>query len=222
MKICKYCNVEFKRGENKVSLRGLGTYHDECYRNYLIDKYGDNDYSKKVYKTAILDRNKKKGKQQERNRQLKLGKDKECQDRELFFEYIEEQYGTLNKRQCIKIAQVVSGKYKGLKEGIPYHDLLEMFKGKKNTLTKIFAKNVADGRMSKNDNRFDYDLAILITKYDSFKRWKQNKKINEINIKKDLKERKEDAKINYDNKSKLNQQKDNNDNLVSDMIDDLF
>ena len=62
---------------------------------------------------------------------------------------------------------------------IPACDLLEMWKKKKTFLTKVYQKNLSENKTFSPENRIYYDLAILINKYNSFLKWKEEQSILE-------------------------------------------
>lgn len=67
----------------------------------------------------------------------------------------------------IKLDSIYKGVYKGLAVPIPPEDLYEMFQRKMPYLDKMATKKKLSGV-----SRFNYDLAIIINKYDSFLKWR--------------------------------------------------
>ena len=60
---------------------------------------------------------------------------------------------------------------------MPPEDLLDMWKQKRNYLDKIAEQNRKKGNEILGINRVNYDLAILLSKYDSYLKWKEQQKI---------------------------------------------
>lgn len=95
-----------------------------------------------------------------------------------FYEYIQETYSImlLPKSIFVKMDSITSGTYKGLAMPISIEDIYDMFRKKKNELDKIYTHNVAKGMQFNEVGRFNYDLAILISKYDTYLKWKTKEK----------------------------------------------
>lgn len=77
----------------------------------------------------------------------------------------------------IKMDSVYKGTYKNLNKPVPPEDLLDMWKQKKNYLEKVYEQNRKKGTDIEGINRVNYDLAILLSKYDSYLKWKEQQRI---------------------------------------------
>ena len=77
----------------------------------------------------------------------------------------------------IKMDSVYKGTMKNLNKPVPPEDLLDMWKQKRNYLDKIAEQNRKKGNEILGINRVNYDLAILLSKYDSYLKWKEQQKI---------------------------------------------
>lgn len=77
----------------------------------------------------------------------------------------------------IKMDSVFKGTYKNLNKPVPPEDLLDMWKQKKSYLEKVAEQNRKKGTEIDGVNRVNYDLAILLSKYDSYLKWKEQQKI---------------------------------------------
>lgn len=82
----------------------------------------------------------------------------------------------------IKMNTVYKGTYKGLKKSVPPEDLLDMWEQKKNYLLKVYERNRTQGKEMEGLQRVYYDLAILLSKYDSYLNWKDKQKIAQSDI----------------------------------------
>jgi hypothetical protein len=102
-----------------------------------------------------------------------------------FYSFLSKNYDivTFSKRFCMKINQLQKGTYPHLLTVMPIEDLFDMWQQKINFLNKIYAKNKNNGKIMNGEQRLNYDLAILINKYDSYLAWKQRKKENQEKIK---------------------------------------
>ena len=77
----------------------------------------------------------------------------------------------------IKMDSVYKGTMKNLNKPVPPEDLLDMWKQKRNYLDKVAEQNRKKGNEISGVNRVNYDLAILLSKYDSYLKWKEQQKI---------------------------------------------
>lgn len=96
--------------------------------------------------------------------------------RDKLIEFIYSEYGitTLPKYFFANLAKIYNGTYsKNLKEPIPVEDLSDMWHKKMDFLNKTYEYNMQHGKEMYGTQRIAYDLAILINKYDSYKRWKE-------------------------------------------------
>lgn len=223
MKNCKLCNIKFIRNDNRLVISGIGDVHTNCYKNSLIEKYGDN-YANSKINELIKKRDDKKKKENKYNLNNMNKQNKLKQDRELFINYIQEIYDlTIPKQLMIKLSNINNGTYKGLKEPIVYEDLLYMFKTKQKMLTQIYQDNIRKGNNFESAyNRFCYDLAIIINKYDGYKKWKEKQKIIEAELKKNIEEEKTQIKIDYSKIKAETKEIDNDEIDIGDIIDDIY
>ena len=81
------------------------------------------------------------------------------------------------KHFYIKMDSVYKGTMKNLSKPVPPEDLLDMWKQKRNYLDKVAEQNRKKGNEIVGVNRVSYDLAILLSKYDSYLKWKEQQKI---------------------------------------------
>lgn len=159
------------------------------------------------------------------NMRLEMNKkSKESNDRHKFIEYLQDQYDVnlTNKYFFVKLSSINNGTYRGLKEGISYEDLLYMFQKKQKELNNIAFTKIKKGQPFKDSvSRIFFDLAVIVNKYDSFKKWKQKQKILEAESNTNIEI--ENNKINFkqfdfDN---INKQNDINEVDISSIIDDI-
>ncbi|WP_294559805.1 hypothetical protein [uncultured Mailhella sp.] len=83
----------------------------------------------------------------------------------------------ITSRIFTKLDAIYSGTFKGLSTGIPPHDLYDMWVRKKNYLLKTKEINISKGKILSPEQQVIYDLSILINKYDSYLKWKEQQNI---------------------------------------------
>ena len=100
-----------------------------------------------------------------------------------------------------------------------------MFQKQQKNLTKIYMNNVKKGKKMTNIERFNYDLAVIVNKYDSYKQWKEKQKLlrnNEQEEQEYLNNRK-DFKALQENNNNLLDGSDNEKELdIDDIVNDLL
>ena len=233
--ICKKCGNTIDNTNDMFSISGIGKVHIECWRKRLLEKYKNNIQKVNTEMEKLIEK--------KRQKELKdIDKEKEEQikkqhglDRSKFFDYIIETYDiSLPKYTITKISNINNGTQEGLKEGISYEDLLYMFKSKQKDLINIYQNNIKKGNSFRdNVQRFHYDLAVIVGKYDSYKKWKEKQKLNEIeqdNSKTQIEEQSKQKEVfqniyntqQGEKQSKQNKVKTENEYNLEDMVDELY
>ena len=182
--------------------------HVDCYVNKLFNKKRN-----KLTLEQIKDNVLKIQKENESHVLSALLKDS-------FYRWIQQSYGIVSIPTYFfqKIDSVIKGEYKGLTRGIPLDDLYDMWKRKKQELDKIALSNQSKGKSMDSVARLQYDLAILVGKYDSYLKWKTSQKVLAEEIKKQIEEPKIDfIKINQ---AISKQQEDVTD--INNILDEVF
>lgn len=72
-----------------------------------------------------------------------------------------------------RLDNVFLGFYDGITEPVPPEDVLDMWKRKADELNKIKLRNVRKGFKLDGVNLLQYDLAVVLSKYDSYLEWKR-------------------------------------------------
>lgn len=141
------------------------------------------------------------------------------------YDFLSKNYNVIvfSKRFCTKINQLQEGEYPRLMTAMPIEDLLDMWQQKLNYLNKIYAKNKNNGKNMNGEQRLNYDLAILVNKYDSYLTWKQRQKENQEKIEKEYKENKNQIDYNKLHVKKQNVSEDNssNDIDINSILDEI-
>ena len=118
-----------------------------------------------------------------------------------------------------KLSNIYEGTFKGMSVGIPPSDLLDMWKRKIDMLNGIAKKNETKGIHMQPDQRLNYDLSILVNKYDSYLRWKEKQRILEAEKETEKTQNIVSQSIGYTkNISQDNSETDD----ISDLVDDIF
>jgi len=117
-----------------------------------------------------------------------------------------------------KIDNIYNGTFKGMSIGIPPAHLLDMWKRKIPTLNDIANKNLTKGIHMTSAQRLNYDLSILVNKYDSYLKWLEKQKILEAEKEIEKNENIVVKSIGY-NAQKIDK---SNSGDISDLVDDIF
>lgn len=89
-------------------------------------------------------------------------------------DWVYKQYGIsfAPKYFFVRLNQIYKGTYKGLDKPIPPEDLFDMWQRKWHYLEKVRVRNESRGKHIQGLDLIWYDLAILLSKYDSYLNWK--------------------------------------------------
>lgn len=85
----------------------------------------------------------------------------------------------ISSRVFDKLDAIYSGELEGLYTPIPPTDLYDMWVRKKDYLIKLRSKNTVKGKKFSTEQKIMYDLSVLVNKYDSYRKWKEQQKILE-------------------------------------------
>ncbi len=117
-----------------------------------------------------------------------------------------------------KLGNIYNGTFKGMTFGIPPGHLLDMWKRKIDMLNGIANRNSTKGITMNTDQRINYDLSILVNKYDSYLRWLERQKILEAEKEIEKNENIVGKSVGYV-AQKVN---NNNSDDISGLVDDIF
>ena len=220
MDICRVCKEKLKSKEELMKLN-RSYYHVSCYRQkQLLD----------LVDTEEIEENITKGKQEYLDRKQEI-KDKKRESEQSVIKitdgkgelitWVQEHYDitTIPSFFFLKLASIVNGTYKGLREPITYHELLDMLQRKKRQLDiKLVSK-----KFDNNLGRLNYDLAVVINQYDGYKKWKLNREIELEELKNKTKEQQESLRHNTSQNqiAKFNKKVDK-EPCIADLVDDIF
>ena len=92
-----------------------------------------------------------------------------------FTDWLYKQYDIsfLPKYFFINLDKVYKGTYKNLNKPVPVEDLWDMWRKKMSFLRKIHEFNARKGKKIEGVALITYDLAIILSKYDGYLKWKE-------------------------------------------------
>ncbi len=117
-----------------------------------------------------------------------------------------------------KLSNIYNGTFKGMTYGIPPEHLLDMWERKIDMLNGIANRNNTKGRTMNVDQRINYDLSVLVNKYDSYLKWLEKQKILEAEKEIEKNENIVGKTIGY----VTQKAEKNNSDDISDLVDDIF
>ena len=144
-------------------------------------------------------------------------------DKKELYDFLQEKYRVtkLPKQFFIKMANIFNGKLKGLLKPIPPEHMYDMWIRKSNYLDKVNMNNISKGKKIEGYLRLNYDLAIILSKYEDYLSWLDKQKAlssENDNLKDSITIT--DILYKQDNKN-YKDNKDDKDN-ISDILDDLI
>lgn len=143
-------------------------------------------------------------------------------DKESVFDFIREAYEITTVPSSVfqKLSNIYAGTFRGMSVGIPPLHLADMWERKIDYLNKIANRNTTKGKDMQYEQRINYDLSILVNKYDSYLDWIEKQKV----LEQSLKEEKEERNIVNTTMNigiQQNREYENNDD-ISNLVDDIF
>lgn len=139
------------------------------------------------------------------------------------FEFIVANYDirVVPKNIFTKLEDIYNGRFKGLACCIPPEDILDMWKRKMDYLNKVKAKNITLGKTMNAAQQVNYDISVLINKYDSYLKWKEQNKIIEQDVNKVHVDILKTVDLEKLSKIAQNQNKEDEEDIDS-LLDELF
>ena len=213
---CSCCGEYFYISNNNIEdaiYYDKKTYHSSCFIN-MCDKRSKMkraDVSQKW--TWVL--NNLDSIKRESYEHLRLAVVKED-----VFNFIKEAYDVTIIPSTVwqKLANIYNGTFKGMSFGIPPEHLLDMWKRKIDMLNGIASRNTTKGKSMNADQRINYDLSVLVNKYDSYLKWLEKQRIIEAEKEIEKNENIVSKSIGY----VPHKIKKNNSDDISDLVDDIF
>lgn len=196
---CVFCKqyIDLIADHGSYTYSGKGFYHWGCFveakeslkhpwSRKAICAFRDNneEHTDAIAHTVIQDEKEKAAKKaEEKQAKLKAKQDKvqeakhQTAVRRQLTDWLVKTYGgsvsLIPKSFYIKLDSVYKGTYKGLTQPVPPEDLFDMWTQKIDFLDKTNAWNAQHGKDIEGVARLNYDLAVILAKYDSYLKWKQ-------------------------------------------------
>ena len=213
---CSCCGEDFYISKDNIDdaiYYDKKTYHSSCFIN-ICNKRSQmkrEDVSQKW--TWVL--NHLDSIKQESYEHLKLAVAKEN-----VFNFIKDAYDITIIPTTVwqKLSNIYNGTFKGMTYGIPPEHLLDMWERKIDMLNGIANRNNTKGRTMNVDQRINYDLSVLVNKYDSYLKWLEKQKILEAEKEIEKNENIVGKTIGY----VVQKAEKNNSDDISDLVDDIF
>lgn len=151
------------------------TYHLNCFISVCKKRSNGKNVTRRKEKWANALADIEKIKEESKNHF------KEALAKDDLFYFLLEFYGIniIPSYVWTKIAAINDGSYKGMSIGIPYSHLLDMWKRKQKFLLKLADKNKTKGKELEPAEQLNYDLSVLMNKYDSYLEFLEKEKIRE-------------------------------------------
>lgn len=204
---CPYCKKDFYINRNNVSeaiYYKKRTYHDGCWQKKYADKSDDNAFS------AL------------QKESCKHFSDEIAKKEVVRFIFSAYDIKTIPTNVWSKLNAFYTGEYPGMSVCIPPEHLYDMWQRKIGLLNKIADSNKSKGKHVAQGLRINYDLSVLLNKYDSYLNWLEKQKILEAEARKKIKDDKLRMDMNiFISKSKEKDCKAMDDSL-EDLVDDIF
>jgi hypothetical protein len=220
-RICGKCKNKVILEQNDFIYYKNKYYHFDCFKNKLIEKKRNSLSIDSAMQLA---------------NQLKYDSDNnvfviDTIDKSHLYQYLQKTYGIVYMPKFIyqKFSDIFNGTYKNIMngQGIPPCDLLDMWERKQNFLDKTKVWNESKGKVMESLQLIQYDLAIIMSKYDSYLKWKEAQKIKTIDrerIKNEMNDKIDYGKLG-NSSNNINNNDDNNGNNnginISDILDEI-
>ena len=216
---CKACEKDIDFNENnldEVIRFKKAYYHYNCFVD-TCKKKSKNSKASPIWSEALESIDKI---QQETKDFFKKNNDS---PKDQLYRFLLENYGVMSIPTYVfkRLEDVYSGKRKGLACEIPPEDLLDMWRQKMGYLNKLRAKNKTLNKNMTTAQQINYDLSVLVNKYDDYLKWKERNKVleqeaNEVH-------RNILNTVNLDKLSKITQtQNQTDDDDIDSLLEELF
>lgn len=191
LRTCKKCKLKFDiLTEDYLKTQG-SFVHQKCYIETQVKKGISHDTIMQaidvIKETMEIEQRAKERAEREKAEKSLLAKRTQVnrkQDRSQFLSYISAKYGisTFPKYLFTKLATINNGTHPNVAQPIPYDDLLDMFKQSEKKLAQLRMRQKTFNKELKGIECFNYDLAVLINRYDGYLAWKQKQKTLEVEV----------------------------------------
>lgn len=142
--------------------------------------------------------------------------------KDALYDYLDAYYSPsfVPKKFYEKMASIFDGTYKGLKVPVPPEDLLDMLQQKQSYLEKQAIKKWGDNPPEPM-SRINYDIAIVISRYDRYLAWRNEKEAEQKALEQQLQSQCKVQTATHTPKPQQNNKKETEID-ISKLIDELF
>lgn len=119
-----------------------------------------------------------------------------------------------------KLSNIYFGTFRGMSVGIPPDELIDMWRRKIDYLNRVANQNATKGKVMNPDQRINYDLSILINRYDDYKKWKESQMILESDTR--YMSNNSSLDINIINEVSMKVTDKSEEGEISELVDDIF
>lgn len=155
------------------------SFHKECFIEMCNEKIqkAKTSPSKKQWEETLANLDK--------IQQETISKIESLLVKERLNDFIKYHYGLIdNPSEYVftRLDSVYSGTFKGLQVCIPPEDLFDMWQRQINNLKAGHFKKESTGAVMDKEQKILYDISVLVGKYDSYLKWKENCKAYERDV----------------------------------------
>jgi hypothetical protein len=200
---CKVCkNLIVLETDKFVPHNKDDYYHQDCFIEMMKDKNLSQDEISEIIK---------------KDREKNHDKIKMLIDKNHLFVFVVKKYELTFKPKYLflRFEQIFNGSYKNITEPVSPSDLLDMWLRKENELDRINQWKIGKGESLDGLNRMWYDVAILLSKASSYKKWKMSQVINDRTKENIIEENK--SKIDYMKIYNGNKERTNIENILEEI-----
>lgn len=215
-KKCDHCGEVFYINDQNIGeaiYYGKKTYHSSCFMKYIEEKK-NNHRSKKNWDQVVNELPIIK------SESYQFYNEGLCKDKVLFLIHDKYEIVKISPYLHTKLGNIYAGTMTGMVpgKGIPPHHLLDMWKRKSDMLDGLAHTNKTKGIEMVGEGRVNYDLAVLVNKYDSYLRWLEKQKVldseKNVIVHEDL--------VTKNIIPVVKNQENENSNDISNLVDDIF
>lgn len=121
-----------------------------------------------------------------------------------------------------QLDRIYEGTYKGLKMSIPIEDLFDMWKRQIVNLKSAHKKRASKGQEFDPEQKILYDMSVLVGKYHSYLKWKEECKVYEQNISSTTDNIVQPIDLDKLSKIAQSQSKNDDEDDIDSLLDELF
>lgn len=194
------------------------TYHKDCFANLCKESSSPTSRKRNKDKWANALKN------IELIRQSSVEHFKPLIVKDSLFKFIVNNYhpSDIPTYLWMKFDSIFDGTYKNMGRCIPPNHLLDMWERKMPDLQKMHNKMELEGKELDPIQQVNYDLAVIVNKYDSYLRWLEKKRITEEEGRK-TNDTKSIRKIVDVNAIRANETKEDSQTIdMESLVDDIF